>query len=85
MNLYYVVLLFNLIFISILVGFRHEVGGDWSTYLSAYDSQGIIRDKSLLYEPGYQLISWISYQLDAGIYGVNLIAAIISIWFFSFL
>lgn len=66
-----------------LVGLRHEVGGDWDQYLSILDSLRHLNEfdtniiNSLLGDPGYQLIMHISLNIGAGIYGVNLLCAII--------
>ena len=66
-----------------LVGLRHEVGGDWDQYLSILDSLRNLNEfdtniiNSLLGDPGYQLIMHISLTIGAGIYGVNLLCAII--------
>jgi hypothetical protein len=63
------------IFFTIVIGLRHEVGGDWIqylqfVYLSKDESFG---DYVLLTDPGYAALNWISYHLGTGIYGVNLV------------
>jgi len=60
-----------------MVGLRHEVGGDWETYLENLD---LVRDESfdnlsLIRDPAYVLLNWISWRLGADIYGVNLACA----------
>jgi len=71
-------ILIGLLFIF-LVGFRHEVGGDWFNYL--YHYQGIARSslaRALLTgDPGYVFLNWLMASWGWGIYGVNLIAATI--------
>ena len=59
------------------VGFRFEVGGDWSTYFDYY--QDIAYSPSFSFEslsaldPGYVLVEYLSALLGMGIYGVNLV------------
>lgn len=63
----------------LLVGLRHEVGGDWGNYvlavewaehasLSEYLSEG--------WDPGYAALTWISAQLGLGVYFVNTVCAV---------
>lgn len=58
----------------LLIGFRHEVGGDWSSYLSMLNEVGqrSLRELYILSDPGYKLVSWISLRAGWQIYGVNL-------------
>jgi hypothetical protein len=63
----------------LLVGYRVEVGGDWFTYLEFVDS---VWGRSLgevlaLPDPGYQLLNWISLQLEWGVFGANVMGATI--------
>ena len=65
--------------LSVLIGFRFEVGADWSDYVSyvynaRYAPIATILEGS---DPGYQLLNWISAQMDWDIYGVNLIGGAI--------
>ena len=63
------------LFLTILIGFRHEVGGDWTNYirqlqrLSVYD---ISESFTMLGDPGYNLLSYASLALGWGVYGVNI-------------
>ncbi len=61
--------------LTLLIGYRFEVGGDWGNYLRKLN---VFRDQSLsdalsVGDPGYQLIQWVSVQNNWGIYGANLI------------
>lgn len=61
--------------LTLMIGFRFEVGGDWSVYVgyvynARYAPIARILEGS---DPGYRLLEWISAQMDWGIYGVNLI------------
>jgi hypothetical protein len=68
----------------ILIGYRHEVGGDWFRYVSSsYGiAKGVPFDFSTFYtgDYGYRLVHWFSVNHLNGIYGTNLI---ISIFFVS--
>lgn len=69
-----------IIALTILIGLRHEVGGDWESYIrifSGSDSISSIGEISLARDPGYQLLNIISANLGLGIYGVNVICAFI--------
>lgn len=69
-----------MVVITLLVGWRHEVGGDWFNYLNNFED-GFYDDVDWwASDPGYRLLEWIAIETNTGIYGVNLIAAA----FFSF-
>lgn len=71
-----------LVFFVMFTGLRHEVGGDWGTYLHHYESAQYFSFWEYLsrMDPGYMLLNWVSFQLDGGIYLVNTLSALI---FFS--
>lgn len=63
----------------LFIGLRHEVGGDWTGYLTITER---IHQMSLLeavrdQEPLYSLVTWISSKLGAGVYGSNLFGAVL--------
>ena len=72
---------------SLLIGLRQEVGGDWGNYLRNFDllRYDDLADVWIGSDPGYRLLEWISNQMGWGIYGVNLMSAVIFsmglIWF----
>tara|TARA_X000001036_G_scaffold429112_1_gene459859 strand:+ start:1228 stop:2343 length:1116 start_codon:yes stop_codon:yes gene_type:complete len=74
-----------LIFIlTIFIGFRVEVGGDWFAYLTMYalmsNFENFFDAESALLlagDPGYLYINWFSAQFDWGIYGTNIICGFI--------
>jgi len=68
--------------LTVLVGLRFEVGGDWGNYLKNLDEAAYrdFADSASWSDPGYRLIEWLAVQLDWGITGVNLACAV----FFSF-
>lgn len=60
---------------TLIIGFRHQVGGDWENYLIIYNQAGVLGFFEFLSftEPGYALVNWISYKIGGGIYLVNLV------------
>lgn len=66
--------------LTILIGFRHEVGGDWDNYLMIFSGESSINSLSQIHfsrDPGYQFINYLSGILGLGIYGVNVICGVI--------
>lgn len=71
-------LLWGLIFLILLlaVGFRNEVGCDWSSYLQIFTRSSMDFDRALiLIDPGYGAINWLANYLGGGYYLANLISA----------
>ena len=69
-----------IVFLTIFIGLRFEVGGDWRAYLMYYDSfSGIDLKEAFIItsDPGYILINWASNRMDWGIYAVNTICGFI--------
>jgi hypothetical protein len=69
--------LFSLILV-ILIGLRHEIGGDWFRYLEITNSIepgdfNIAQGRGTI---GYKLVQWISVTYLNGIYATNLICAV---------
>ncbi len=62
-------------FLLLMIGFRHEVGGDWDVYLKImydtydYGFENIFSSSNF----GYLLLNWIAVYLDIGIYFVNIV------------
>lgn len=66
--------------IALIIGLRHEVGGDWLNYLPQLDIAFQLNiSESLLIgsDPAYSLLVWISAHSGLGIYGANLGCAIL--------
>lgn len=61
-------------FFILIIGFRFDVGGDWSNYLRNYnDMQGLNLFEMLRHgDPGHQFLTWVSQQWDLGVYGINM-------------
>ena len=67
------------IVLVVFVGLRHKVGMDWNNYLVMISR---VRDvpifESLDFaEPGYAILLWLSAWLGTGIYGANVVGAIV--------
>jgi hypothetical protein len=68
--------------LTIFIGFRHEVGGDWSTYLEHIE---LLRGVDLLSfweygDPAYALLNWIGSNLFGDVYFVNVVCALLFCW-----
>lgn len=65
--------------LTLLIGYRYEVGGDWFNYLrhvrAAYFSN--VYAALTHSDPAYQLLNVLAVSLDWGIVGVNVICAIL--------
>ena len=61
------------------IGLRHEVGGDWGSYLRQFDFMARFRFTEALAstDPGYSAVNWVVARLDGNIYWVNLACAAI--------
>ena len=70
------------LFLVVLVGLRHQVGGDWYNYLGHLNEA---RGESLGYlvtqsDPGYRVLNWLAVQFGWGIYGVNTMGAVVFVF-----
>ncbi|MEH6592452.1 MAG: EpsG family protein [Halioglobus sp.] len=69
---------FILSLFALIIGFRHEVGGDWGAYLRHfdyvlyYDFGEVIRRS----DPGYYTLSWLLADSGWSIYWLNFVCAI---------
>lgn len=66
----------------VFIGLRHEVGGDWFSYLRWYErieSSGLSLSLESIFlgDFGYNFLNWLSSKLRLGIYGVNTMCAFI--------
>ena len=67
------------IVLTLLIGFRYEVGGDWFNYFRNLEevAGAMLDEVFLMSDPGYQFLSWLSLEMDWDIFGVNLMAGAI--------
>ena len=67
----------------LIIGLRHEVGGDWSNYIENYEIlQGLrfsdaLKTNMVYQDYGFGLIHWFSLNYLNGIYTTNLFCAVI--------
>ena len=77
----YFSLIWVLLFASFVLfaGLRHEVGGDWGAYLGMYNEVQYFSFWEYLSrrEMGYSILNWVAFQMDGGVYLVNLFSAFI--------
>ena len=73
-------MVFGVVAITLMIGLRFEVGGDWSNYLDTFND---IKRRTLEsaikrsgQEPGYTIVNWLVAYLGGGMWLVNLICAI---------
>ncbi len=73
-----------ILLMTLVIGLRFHVGGDWYAYLRIYryifetqDSFGSDLVYLIAGDPGYLLLNWISAKLNGGIAGVNLLCGAI--------
>ncbi|MEI8033256.1 MAG: EpsG family protein [Chlorobiaceae bacterium] len=71
------------VFLILIIGLRHEVGGDWQSYFENYSGlQGIsfteaMTEGSISKDYGFEAIHWVSLNYLNGIYATNLFCAMI--------
>ncbi len=64
---------------ALAIGLRHQVGGDWGSYLRYLERGHALSFAEVLTsgDPGYILINWLVAQFGGSIYWVNLICGVI--------
>lgn len=70
------------LFVTLMIGFRHEVGGDWFTYEEMYESFRYAGLGATLPrgDPAYSFLNWFGQQLGVGIWFVNVVCGAIFTW-----
>jgi hypothetical protein len=68
-----------LLFLTLLIGLRDQVGGDWGNYLPYLDSVAGLPLAEVLErtEPGYALLNWLATRWGGGVYLVNSLCGLI--------
>jgi hypothetical protein len=69
--------------LTLVIGLRHEVGGDWGSYLGHVDDamgNSIENVSASLRDISYAYITWFGANVWGGIYFVNLSCAILFVW-----
>jgi hypothetical protein len=67
------------VLLTLLIGYRYEVGGDWGTYLRNFESSYFNNVFEALTDddPGYRLLEFLAIEFNWGMLGVNLVGAAI--------
>ena len=70
------------IFLVLMIGLRHEVGGDWFLYLEMLESYTFNSedDRFGFQDPAYILLNILAVSSGFGIYLINLISAVFFSW-----
>ena len=65
--------------LTLFIGLRHEVGGDWFSYIPYLTrAEGISLAESIaMGDPGYNILNWLFADNPIGIYGVNFVSGAI--------
>lgn len=71
--------LFVFFALSVLIGLRHEVGGDWANYLeNFFNDEGMSLAEALQGKDfGFQLLTWLTMQLGGDVYLLNFFCGIL--------
>lgn len=70
------------VLLTLMVGFRFQVGGDWFTYLHHIDMvTGIsLQDALTQGDPAYSLLNWLAAETGLWIYFTNTVCAALFTW-----
>lgn len=73
---------FVFLLLVFMVGLRHRVGADWSTYIRHIDLAGTQNFVQAISrgDPAYKTLNWLGAQTGLGIYFVNFVCACIFSW-----
>ena len=65
--------------LALFIGLRHEVGGDWFSYIPYLTrAEGLSLGEAIaMGDPGYNALNWLFAGNALGIYGVNLVSGVI--------
>jgi hypothetical protein len=66
------------IFLTLVIGLRHQVGGDWDNYLPLMQTYKWLTLEEAVFkgDPGYALLNWVGANWGGGIYFVNTICGL---------
>ncbi len=70
------------VFLVLMVGLRHEVGGDWSTYIAVLETytDTTTADKFGFQDPAFVLFNKVAAWTGTGVYLLNLLSAVFFSW-----
>lgn len=68
-----------LIALSVMIGLRHEVGGDWANYeeILNFTALSTFSDAMERGDPAYAALNWVAAYVGGGIYLVNFVCAVL--------
>jgi hypothetical protein len=64
----------------LMIGLRHEVGGDWLTYIEHIDNQAAGSFQKKTQDPAFAFFNELAIQTGLGVYLVNLLSAVFFSW-----
>ena len=70
------------VLLVLLIGLRHEVGGDWGNYLRHIEEaeSTSLTEALAASEIAYSILNWIAAQSGLGVYLVNTVCAVLFAW-----
>lgn len=70
------------VLLVLMIGWRHEVGGDWYAYVVevARITDGSTNDILKVQDPMYSLFNWMASKSGLGVYLVNFLSAVFFSW-----
>ena len=74
---------FTFVFLVLMIGFRHEVGGDWAQYLEMLDSYTDNPNVSTEFgfqDPAFVIFNLLSVKSGLGVYLLNTLSAVFFCW-----
>lgn len=76
------ILILGMFALTLMVGLRFKVGGDWDTYkdMFLHAQYGQLSRLLTFGDPGYQFLNWAVQHMGFGIWLVNLTCAVIFSW-----
>lgn len=76
------VFILALLLVSLMIGLRYRVGGDWSNYREMFQVYRYMDFSTAIVfgDPGYALLNIIAHGLGTGIWLVNLVCGAIFMW-----
>ena len=68
--------------ITMMIGFRKEIGGDWYAYVEIYHSYRFfsLAEALQIQDPAYSIINWVAIRLGLDIWASNLACAAVFGW-----
>lgn len=66
----------------LMIGWRHEVGGDWEIYLEQIENiiEDTTKSSEQIQDPAFALANWVAAKSGLGVYFVNLFSAVFFSW-----